>query len=80
MKTKRKLFDLSVEFESQTDLIKCLEDIVKDLNKNQSNYSRKIINNCLIQWGVTHTEEVDLRVENINGVRCIILPSKINVK
>lgn len=78
MKTQRKTFELSIEFDSKKDLVQCIKELITELNKNQTNYGRQMQNGCIVQWGITHLEDIDLRIEKINGVKCIVLPSKMN--
>ena len=75
-KLDEKVLNISIEYTSRTDLITCVQKILKDMK--YSNFDRRNEHNCIYEWGVSWTKFRDYRVEIINGERCMILSSKMN--
>jgi hypothetical protein len=73
---------IQIEFRSNQDLLSLFDQIQKEISageKNVSSFNRGLP--YKIQVGTTYLEKKEvkpLRIEEINGNRCEIYPSKIN--
>jgi len=78
MKAKRKVLNISIEYDDRKQVIEAVRKVMNSFKLSTTNFSRETKNGCVTQWSISSDETVDYRVETINGVQCIVIPSKMN--
>jgi len=69
---------MSIEYSDQNGLEKCLEHFFNRLRKKTTNYQKIRLDEATLEWMNISPEIPHYRVEDINGNKCMIIPSKMN--
>lgn len=78
MKAKRKLLTLVVEYTDPHEVKNVLSRVSLAMNAGVSSTDRVITDEVSYEWSVDYLEYTDYREELINGVWCMVIPSKMN--
>ena len=80
METHKKRLSLSIEFNNKVGLHKTLRYLISQLHDNKTNNEKILMSGNLLNWDVQKTSLPNHRVEEIDGITCMIIPSKMNKK
>lgn len=75
---KRKVLELSIEYNDHSNMIRSFREILKELSKHRTNFQRFTKAECFAEWSISSLDFKDHRIEKINGDVCMILESKMN--
>ena len=78
MRAKQKRMILEIDFATPLDLKRAMISVADSIAKG-IHYDRKLFANCLVEYSIRPTDFPEYRIEEINGQRCMIFTSKMNM-
>lgn len=78
METHKKRLSVSIEFNNKVGLHKTLKYLISQLHDNKTNNEKILTSGNLLDWDVQKTSLPNHRVEEIEGITYMVIPSKIN--
>ena len=73
---------IEIEFRDKREVILSLEKILSQIKYNTANEGREVKDSYITDWSIQHhvNEEFDYSIQMINGIECMVIPSKMNRK
>ena len=69
---------MSIEYSDQNGLEKCLEHFANGIKRKVTNHEKIRLDEADLEWINVKSEIPYYRIEDINGNKCMIIPSKMN--
>ena len=73
----RKKLTIELYYRQFNDIQESLNKCIKQIKRGDTNNHRELIDEVLLDWKIESSEIPEARLENINGVDCIVIKSSI---
>lgn len=78
MEAEVKRISMSIEYSNRNDMLKAVKYFLNQIKDNKTNYDRLDVASAFLEWKIEKTKIDNYRVEYVDGIAHMVIPSKMN--